>query len=71
MKLPCANAIERVLPLLILGAAALIMLFQDIPQSNRDLVMQIIAGILGFLSKGAIDAAAGRPLDRNQQVSRP
>ncbi len=46
------RSISTVAPIALLGMALAALLFHPLPEPNRDLVNLILAGLLGFLSRG-------------------
>ena len=51
MKLLNTRSITHVAPILLLGLALLVLLFSPVPVPNKEIVMSIVSGLLGFLSR--------------------
>lgn len=51
--IPNTKSIVSVAPIIVLASALLAMLFFPVPTPNKDMVMAIVSGLLGFLSRPA------------------
>lgn len=51
MRSPQTHSIVSVAPIGILGGALIALLIWPIPGTNKDIVMAIVSGLLGFLSR--------------------
>lgn len=63
-------------PLIILGAVLGTLIFVPIPVPNKDLAMTIVAGLLGYLSKGerptpSSTVTTGSPPDQTTVTTQP
>lgn len=47
------KSIISIAPIIVLATALLAMLFYPVPSPNKDMVMAIVSGLLGFLSRPA------------------
>jgi hypothetical protein len=50
--MPNTNSVATVAPILVLALVLGLLIFFPIPVPNRDVVMTIVAGLLGYLSRG-------------------
>jgi hypothetical protein len=50
--IPNTHAVTAVAPIIVLGGVLAALLFLPIPAPNRDVVTTIVAGLLGYLSRG-------------------
>lgn len=56
------RSISTVAPIGLLGMALMFLLWHPLPEPNRDLVNLILAGLLGFLSRGETAVAPPEPV---------
>lgn len=50
-RLPTTHSVQSVAPIVLLGVALVFLLVKDVPPQSKDIVVAIVSGLLGFLSR--------------------
>lgn len=69
------SSIQTLAPLVVLGVVLVLLLFFAIPSPNKEIAMTIVAGLLGYLSKGerapTTTVTTGSPPDQTAITTEP